>query len=86
MEATAREWDPLIAPDMFQECSIADLRYVPLAATVGVIIDLRTALQLDEGNIGLLIVEGVTEIRVSDESAFEHVMMRTIVGSSPTVD
>ncbi|NNH73728.1 hypothetical protein HLB23_28395 [Nocardia uniformis] len=72
--------------DMFQECSIADIRYLPLVSSVGVIVDLRAALQLDGGNVELLIIEGVTELRISNEDVFARPMMRTVIASTPAVE
>ncbi|MFB8281995.1 hypothetical protein [Nocardia colli] len=51
------QWNPLIIADLLLEACVLDIRYMPHISSVGLLLDLRTALQIDEGNTGLLVVE-----------------------------
>jgi hypothetical protein len=56
------EMDPLTEADALQEAQLLDLRFDALRSSVGLIFELRTALQLREANTGLLVAHGVREI------------------------
>lgn len=46
-----------------QEAQIIDIRHDVLSGAVGVIFELRQALQLDEANTGVLVCRGVTDLK-----------------------
>ncbi|NYE96240.1 hypothetical protein FHU41_002490 [Psychromicrobium silvestre] len=56
------EMNPLTEDDALQEAQILDVRFDALRSTVGVLFELRTALQLRQANTGVLIARGVREI------------------------
>jgi hypothetical protein len=51
--------DPLIENDALQEAQLLDLRVHALSSTVGLLFELRTALQFEYGNAAVLIVRGL---------------------------
>lgn len=53
------EMNPLVENDALQEAQVLDLRFEPLTGTLGVIFELRQALQLREGSTGVLVLRGV---------------------------
>lgn len=54
------EMDPLTEDDALMEAQVLDVRLDALRSRVAVLFELRLALQLREGNTGLLIADGVT--------------------------
>lgn len=54
------EMDPLTEDDALMEAQVLDVRFDALRSRVAVLFELRLALQLREGNTGLLIADGVT--------------------------
>ncbi|MBL1079598.1 hypothetical protein JK358_34860 [Nocardia sp. 2] len=79
------QWNPLLVEDLLLEACVLDFRYVPQTSSVGVLLDLRTALQIDEGNTGLLIVENTLKMAISIDKP-HGAMVSTIVGSVPDTD
>lgn len=57
--ASQPEMDPLTEDDALQEAQLLDVRFDALRSTVGLLFELRVALQLREANTGLLVVRGV---------------------------
>lgn len=57
--ASLPEMDPLTEDDALQEAQLLDVRFDALRSTVGLLFELRTALQLREANTGLLVARGV---------------------------
>ncbi|MFF7155365.1 hypothetical protein [Streptomyces sp. NPDC008139] len=55
------EMDPLVERDALQEAQVLDLRVHALTSTVGLLFELRTALQFEYGNAAVLILRGVQE-------------------------
>jgi hypothetical protein len=60
--ASQPEMDPLTEDDALQEAQLLDVRFDALRSTVGLLFDLRMALQLREPNTGVLVVSGVREL------------------------
>lgn len=52
------EMDPLTEEDALQEAQVLDVRFDALAGVVGIIFELRQALQLREANTGVLVAQG----------------------------
>ncbi|MFI5712276.1 hypothetical protein [Kribbella sp. NPDC051620] len=59
LHASLPEMDPLTEEDALQEAQVLDVRYDALAGVVGIIFELRQALQLQEANTGVLVACGV---------------------------
>jgi hypothetical protein len=51
--------DPLIENDALQEAQLLDLRVHALSSTVGLLFELRTALQFEYGNAAILVIRGL---------------------------
>ena len=57
----AKDEDPFISEvDAFLEAQVNAVHFDAITATLGILCDLRTALQLDETNTGLLVLRGVS--------------------------
>lgn len=57
------EMDPLTEDDALMEAQVLDIQLDALRGRVAVLFELRLALQLREGNTGLLVGDGVTAFR-----------------------
>lgn len=66
--ASMPEMDPLAEEDALQEAQVLDVRFDALAGVVGVLFELRQALQLREANTGVLVAHGVRELTWSGPS------------------
>jgi hypothetical protein len=53
------EMDPLTEHDALQEAQLLDVRFDAARSTVGLLFELRVALQLREANTGVLVAHGV---------------------------
>jgi hypothetical protein len=60
--ASQPEMDPLTEDDALQEAQLLDLRFDALRATVGLLFELRSALQFRDANTGVLVARGVREL------------------------
>ncbi|MEN0133862.1 MAG: hypothetical protein AAGC80_01870 [Rhodococcus sp. (in: high G+C Gram-positive bacteria)] len=78
-------WDPLRIDDLLQECALLDVRHFASSSVVGLLLDLRTALQLDVGNTALVVVGGISSYSWASDTTDADTMMRTVVGSHPTL-
>ncbi|QIS06237.1 hypothetical protein F5X71_31550 [Nocardia brasiliensis] len=78
------QWNPLVTEDLLLEACVLDIRYMPHIASVGLLLDLRTALQIDEGNTGLLVIEQALDLKILTERP-HGLKVSTIVGSVPHV-
>ena len=56
------EMDPLTEDDALQEAQVLDVRFDALTGVVGILFELRQALQLEEANTGVLVARGVREL------------------------
>jgi hypothetical protein len=54
--------NPLTEDDALQEAQLLSVRFGAVTGAAGLLFELRTALQLDEGNTGLLVAHGVREL------------------------
>jgi hypothetical protein len=84
--ASLPEMDPLTEADALQEAQLLDLRFDALRSTVGLLFELRVALQLREANTGVLVARGVRELSWTAE---QHPTGRTawvVLGSSPEAE
>jgi hypothetical protein len=53
------DMDPLVENDALQESQLLELRIYALSSTVGLLFELRTALQFEYGNAAVLVVRGL---------------------------
>jgi hypothetical protein len=60
--ASQPEMDPLTEGDALQEAQLLDVRFDAVRSTVGLLFEMRTALQLREANTGVLVARGVREL------------------------
>jgi hypothetical protein len=60
--ASQPEMDPLTEDGALQEAQLLDVRIDALRSTVGLLFELRTALQLREANTGVLVARGLREL------------------------
>lgn len=81
--AAQPEMDPLTEDDALQEAQLLDIRCDALRLTVGLLFDLRLALQLREANTGVLVARGVRELSWSAASRSTDLTTWTVGGSVP---
>ncbi|MBV6760811.1 hypothetical protein [Rhodococcus opacus] len=81
----ATDWDPLRIEDSLQECALLDVRHFASSSAVALLLDLRTALHLDVGNTALVVIGGVSSYSWVSDTVEADIMMRTVVGSYPTL-
>jgi hypothetical protein len=77
--------DPLRDEDALQEGQLIDFRVSALGSVAALLFDLRTSLQLDEGNASLLIVRGLDDLRWREVRTFSPLTAFTVVGSRTLV-
>lgn len=80
------EADPLIEEDALQEAQLLDVRFDVLTCTVGLLFELRTALQLREANTGVLVAHGVRELSWTGPERATEMTAWTVGGSTPRVE
>lgn len=80
------EMDPLVEVDALQEAQLLDVRVHALSSTVGLLFELRTALQLREGNTAVLAVHGVREFTWLAEPRHYGMTAWSVVSSEPKSD
>lgn len=78
--------DPLAEADALQEAELLDVRIHALTSTVGLLFELRAALQLRGGSAAVLAAHGARELTWSAEPRPTSRTAWTVVGSEPTVD
>jgi hypothetical protein len=66
--ASMPEMDPLTEEDALQEAQVLDVRFDALASVVGILFEVRQALQLQDANTGVLVANGVRELTWSGPS------------------
>jgi hypothetical protein len=89
----ADQWVPTGAPEMdalteegaLQEAQLVDVSFDPTRQRVGLLFDLRQALQLRRANTALLIFDGVREIRWASTPRLTLRTAWTVVGSVPEI-
>ncbi len=62
VSATDPEMNPLVESDALQEGQLLDVRFDAVRLTVGVLFELRVALQLRQANTGVLVAHGVRQL------------------------
>ncbi len=72
--------------DALAEADLLEVRQCLASRTVGLLLDLRQALQIREGNAAVLLVRGVTAIEWHDETTKTGRPAWKIVGSVPRLD
>lgn len=78
--------DPLRDSEALQEAQILDFRIYAQAATAAVLFELRTSLQFDRGNAGLLVVRGLRSLTWDSSEINERLMALSIVSSQPKLE
>lgn len=82
--ASQPEMDPLTEEGALQEAQLLDVRFDALRSTVGLLFELRLALQLREGNTGVLIARGVRQLSWTAEQRSTLRTAWTVGGSIPS--
>lgn len=78
----AKGEDPFISEvDAFLEAQVNAVHFDAITATLGILCDLRTALQLDETNTGLLVLRGVSLLEWSGATGRQRTSWK-VVGST----
>jgi hypothetical protein len=77
------EMDPLTEDDALQEAQLLDVRLDAIHSRVGLLFDLRVALQLREANTGVLVAHGVRKLSWSAPQRASTRTAWTVVGSIP---
>ncbi|WP_136023614.1 hypothetical protein [Microbacterium sp. K27] len=67
--------------DALLEAQVIDVRLDAINSTVGILIDLRTSLQLAESNTGVLVVDSVTRLQWAAGTTLSGRTAWTVVGS-----
>lgn len=80
------EMDPLTEADALQEAQLLDVRFDALTLTVGLLLELRMALQLREANTGVLSVRGVRRLSWSGPSRATDLTAWSIGSSVPLAE
>jgi hypothetical protein len=84
--ASLPEVDPLIEEDALQEAQVLDVRFDALSGVVGILFELRQALQLREASTGVLVAHGVRELKWSGPSRSGTLTAWSVGSSRPRVD
>lgn len=75
------EVDPLREVDTLQEAQLLDVRISVLGSAVGLLLELRTSLQFDEGNAALLVVRGLRDLQWHGVQTLSPITAFTVVSS-----
>ncbi len=78
---TVLEFDPLTEDDALVEAQLLDVRFDALRLTAGLLFELRTALQIDDANTGVLILRGVRTLTWEAVSRDTALTAWTVSGS-----
>ncbi|GAB2660741.1 hypothetical protein GCM10027169_24400 [Gordonia jinhuaensis] len=79
------ETDPLSEDDVLQEAQILDVRFAALIGVVGVLFELRQALQLQEASTAVLVARGVRALEWSADTPSSPHTAWSVIGSTPRV-
>lgn len=77
------EMDPLTEDDALQEAQLLDVRFDALRSTVGLLFELRVALQLRGANTGVLVARGVRKVSWSASPRSTARTAWNVVSSTP---
>lgn len=86
LAAAKPEMDPLVEANALQEAQLLDVRVHAVASAVGLLFEMRTALQLRRGNAALLVVHGVRELTWATGPRASVTTAWSVVGSTPIVE
>ncbi|MFG2428521.1 hypothetical protein [Streptomyces sp. NPDC048590] len=75
--------DPLREPDALREAQLLECRVSQLTSTASLLFELRTAMQIDEGNAALLVMRGLRSLDWTAGTAPEGPTARTVVSGVP---
>ncbi|MEV6263260.1 hypothetical protein AB0M42_21260 [Streptomyces sp. NPDC051784] len=75
--------DPLREPDALREAQLLECRVSQLTSTASLLFELRTALQIDEGNAALLVMRGLRSLDWTAGAAPRGPTARTVVSGVP---
>ncbi|WP_432104912.1 hypothetical protein [Streptomyces sp. bgisy091] len=75
--------DPLREPDALREAQLLECRVSQLTSTASLLFELRTAMQIDEGNAALLVMRGLRSLDWTAGAAPEGPTARTVVSGVP---
>jgi hypothetical protein len=75
--------DPLAEDDALREAQLLDIRCDATRTTLGLLFDLRTALQLEEGNTGVLVGHGLRELAWSAGARVTAFTAWSVMTSAP---
>lgn len=81
----APEMDPLGEQDALQEAQLVEVMFDPITRHLGLLFDLRQALQLRLGNTGFMTFEGMQQVSWSCAHRATPRSAWTVVGSVPDV-
>lgn len=81
--ASQPEMDPLSEDDALQEAQLLDVRFDAARTTVGLLFELRVALQLREANTGVLIARGVHGLSWTGDPQSTTRTAWAVLGSRP---
>lgn len=84
-DAQPLEMDPLSEVDALQEAQLLDTRIHAISSTAGLLIELRTALQLRQSNTAVLVARGLLEYTWSAEPTTSGNTAWNIIGSEPSL-
>ncbi|MFJ7996638.1 hypothetical protein ACIQ7D_05665 [Streptomyces sp. NPDC096310] len=76
--------NPLRETDALQEAQLLDLRWHALSSTLGLLFELRTAMQFDVGTAAVLMVRGARECAWDASPAQSPLTAWNVVGSEPS--
>lgn len=79
------EMDPLTEEDALLEAQLLDVRFDALRCTLALLFELRLALQLREGNTGVLVAHGVRRCSWVADSRPTALTAWNVAGSTPRV-
>ena len=79
----AVDMDPLGEDDALQEAQLLDSRVCQLASVAVLLFELRTALQIDVGNAGLLVVRGLRSFAWNSSKMPTPLTALTVISSVP---
>ncbi len=83
--ASMPDMDPLVEAGALQDAHVVDVRFDALAGVLGVIFELRQALQLRAANTGVLVARGVREWAWSAPARDTPLAAWPVESSVPTV-
>jgi hypothetical protein len=86
LPGTGSEMDPLAESDALQEAQLLDVRVHALSSTVGLLFELRTALQFREGNAAVLVAHDVRALTWLAEPRPTPLTAWTVISSEPKPD